>query len=228
MAVVQIKICGIRSAAEVAVAVEAGADLLGFNFWPGTSRYIPPEEAAPLIRAVPSHIWTVGVFVDETPERVLEIAARTGVSALQFHGNETPEYMDRLGSLRRIKAFKVSNDFEPDQLRRYASAYAFLLDGWVAGGLPGGTGRVFDWSHAERAKAYGKFILAGGLNAKNVGDAIRQVEPWGVDVCSGVEIRPGKKDPKLVRDFIRAARETERQLLSSRVPTSTTARLKHP
>ena len=101
MAVVQIKICGIRSAEEVAMAVEAGADLLGFNFWPGTARYIPPEEAAPLIRAVPSHIWTVGVFVDEAPERVLEIAAQTGVSALQFHGNETPEYLGRLGALKK-------------------------------------------------------------------------------------------------------------------------------
>jgi len=228
MGVVQIKICGIRSAEEVEVAVQAGADLLGFNFWPGTSRYIRPEEAARLIRAVPSRIWTVGVFVDEAPERVLEIAARTGISALQFHGNETPEYLDRLGSLKKIKAFKVSNDFEPDQLRRYASAYAFLLDGWVAGGLPGGTGRVFDWSHAERAKAYGKVILAGGLNAKNIGEAIRQVEPWGVDVCSGVEIRPGKKDVKLVREFIRVAREAERQLFSSRVPTVATSRLKHP
>ena len=228
MAVVKIKICGIRSAEEVAVAVEAGADLLGFNFWPGTSRYIPPEEAAPLIRAVPSHIWTVGVFVDEAPERVLEIATRTGVSALQFHGNETPEYLSCLGSLKKIKTFKVTNDFEPDQLRRYASAYAFLLDGWVAGGLPGGTGQVFDWSHAERAKAYGKVILAGGLNVKNVGEAIRQVEPWGVDVCSGVEIVPGKKDPKLVHEFIRAAREAERELFSSRVPTSATGRRKHP
>ena len=210
------------------MAVEAGADLLGFNFWRGTSRYIPPEEAAALIRAVPSHIWTVGVFVDEAPKRVIEIAARTGVSALQFHGNETPEYLDRLGAHRKIKAFKVRNDFEPDQLRRYASAYAFLLDGWVAGGMPGGTGRVFDWSHAERAKAYGKIILAGGLNVKNVGEAIRQVEPWGVDVCSGVEIRPGKKDPKLVREFIRTVRETERELFSTRVPTSMTTRLKHP
>ena len=228
MAVVQIKICGMRRAEEVEVAVEAGADLLGFNFWPGTSRYIPPEDAAPLIRAVPSHVSTVGVFVDETPERVLEIAAQTGVSALQFHGSETPEYFDRLGSWRKIKAFKVRNDFEPAELRRYASAYAFLLDGWVAGGLPGGTGRVFDWSHAERAKAYGKIILAGGLNAKNVGEAIRKVEPWGVDVCSGVEIAPGRKTPELIREFIRAAREAEQQLVSSRLESSTPGRQKQP
>ena len=212
MGVVQIKICGMRRAEEVEAAVEAGVDLLGFNFWPGTSRYIPPEEAAPLIRSVPSHVWTVGVFVDETPERVLEIAALTGVTVLQFHGNESPEYLEDLGSLRKIKAFKVGNGFNPDELGRYASAYAFLLDGWVAGGLPGGTGQVFDWSLAQQARPYGKVIVAGGLTARNVAEAIRQAQPWGVDVCSGVESVPGKKDPKLVREFIRAAREAERQV----------------
>ncbi|MBF8304980.1 MAG: Phosphoribosylanthranilate isomerase [Acidobacteria bacterium] len=212
MGVVQIKICGMRRADEVDAAVEAGVDLLGFNFWPGTSRYIPPEEAAPLVRSVPGHIWTVGVFVDEKPERVLEIAALTGVTVLQFHGNESPEYMDRLNLLRSIKAFKVGNDFRPDELGRYPSAYAFLLDGWVAGGLPGGTGQVFDWSRAQQAHAYGKIIVAGGLTARNVAEAIRRAQPWGVDVCSGVESVPGKKDPKLVREFIHAAREAEQQV----------------
>jgi phosphoribosylanthranilate isomerase len=210
MGIVQIKICGMRRAEEVEAAVEAGVDLLGFNFWPGTSRYIPPEEAAPLIRSVPSHVWTVGVFVDEKPERVLEIVAVTRVTVLQFHGSETPEYLDRLNGLRRIKAFKVQSDFKPDDLSRFPSAYAFLLDGWVAGGLPGGTGQAFDWSRAQQARAYGKIIVAGGLTAQNVAEAIRQAQPWGVDVCSGVESAPGKKDPQLIREFIRAAREAER------------------
>ena len=217
-----------RRAEEVEAAVEAGVNLLGFNFWPGTSRYIPPEEAAPLIRSVPSHVWTVGVFVDETPERVLEIAALTGVTVLQFHGNESPEYLDRLGSLRKIKAFKVGNGFNPDELGRYASAYAFLLDGWVAGGMPGGTGQVFDWSLAERARVHGKIILAGGLNPRNVAEAIRQTQPWGVDVCSGVESEPGKKDLKLVREFIRAAREAERQVPVRELDTRAFIRQKRP
>ncbi len=219
MGVVQIKICGMRRAEEVEAAVEAGADLLGFNFWPGTSRYIPPSEAVPLIRSVPSHVWTVGVFVDEAPERVLEIAAMTGVAALQFHGSESSEYLERLGSLRKIKAFKVTEEFRTRHLEPFSSAYAFLLDGWLAGGLPGGTGTVFDWSHARRAASFGKVIVAGGLNARNVTAAIRQAQPWGVDVCSGVETTPGQKDPKLIRDFIRVAREAEHQVPSRELDT---------
>jgi phosphoribosylanthranilate isomerase len=224
MGIVQIKICGMRRAEEVAAAVEAGVDLLGFNFWPGTARYIPPEEAASLIRSVPSHVWTVGVFVDETPERVLEIAALTGVTVLQFHGSESPEYFEHLdsmrqGSIRKIKAFKVTENFRADALRAYGSAYAFLLDGYVAGGLPGGTGKVFDWSHARRAGEFGKVIVAGGLNARNITAAIQQTQPWGVDVCSGVEIMPGVKDAKLIREFIRVAREAEHYVPSRELDT---------
>lgn len=219
MGIVQIKICGMRHAEEVEAAVEAGVDLLGFNFWPGTARYIPPAEAVSLIRSVPSHIWTVGVFVDESPERVLEIAALTGVTVLQFHGSESPEYFERLGSMRKIKAFKVTESFQPDMLQSYSTAYAFLLDGYVAGGLPGGTGKVFDWSHARRAGEFGKVIVAGGLNARNVTAAIRQTQPWGVDVCSGVETRPGTKDPKLIREFIRVAREAGHQVPTRELDT---------
>jgi len=231
MGIVQIKICGMRRPEEVEAAVESGADLLGFNFWPGTSRYIPPAEAVPLIRSVPSHIWTVGVFVDETPERVLEIAAMTGVTVLQFHGSESPEYFERLGSMRqgsirKIKAFKVTENFRADALRAYGSAYAFLLDGYVAGGLPGGTGTVFDWSHARRAGEFGKVIVAGGLNVGNVTAAIRQAQPWGVDVCSGVEAMPGTKDPQLIREFIRVAREAEHHVPSRELDTLAFARQK--
>ena len=226
MGIVQIKICGMRRAEEVAAAVEAGVDLLGFNFWPGTARYIPPAEAVSLIRSVPSHVWTVGVFVDETPERVLEIAAMTGVSVLQLHGSEVPEYFDRLGSIRKIKAFKVTESFRAEALAAYGSAYAFLLDGYVAGGLPGGTGKAFDWSHARRAGEFGKVIVAGGLNARNVEAAVRQAQPWGVDVCSGVETAPGVKDPKLIREFIRAARQAEHYVPSRELDTLAIARQK--
>jgi phosphoribosylanthranilate isomerase len=219
MGIVQIKICGMRRAEEVQAAVEAGVDLLGFNFWPGTARYIPPKEAVPIIRSVPSHVWTVGVFVDEVPERVLEIAEMTGLSVLQFHGSETPEYLKRLGSIRKIKAIKVTEEFHAGLLEPFASAYAFLLDGFLAGGLPGGTGAVFDWTHAKRAGAFGKIIVAGGLTVKNVGAAIRQAQPWGVDVCSGVEISPGVKDPKLIREFIRAARDAEHFVPSRELDT---------
>ena len=206
-----VKICGIRRVEDAQTAVESGANALGFNFWKGTPRYISPPEAARMIATVPPSVWTVGVFVDEDPERVLEIAAETGVSVLQLHGSESAEYLDQLGSYKKIKAFKVRDDFQPEQLRPYRSASAFLLDGFAAG-MPGGTGKTFDWSQAIRAQVYGKVILAGGLRRQNVEEAIRQVRPWGVDVCSGVETEPGKKDPKRIRDFIEAVRRVEKQI----------------
>ena len=207
---VHVKICGIRRAEDAEAAVQAGASALGFNFWKGTPRYIFPREAARILSAVPRNIWTVAVFVDETPERVLEIAAETGVSVLQFHGSESPEYLDRLESYLKIKAVKVGSDFRPEQISRYRSASAFLLDGFVAG-MHGGTGKTFDWSQAQKAKAFGKIILAGGLKASNVGEAVRQVCPWGVDVCSGVEAEPGKKDPQRIRQFVQSVRAAELQ-----------------
>lgn len=201
---VHVKICGIRRAEDAEAAVESGASALGFNFWKGTPRYIAPREAARIIAAVPKEVWTVGVFVDEESERVLEIAAETGVSVLQFHGSEPPEYVHGLGGFTKIKAVKVGSGFQPEQLSRYRSVWAFLLDGFVAG-MVGGTGQTFDWSLAEKAKAHGKIILAGGLKPSNVGEAVRRVRPWAVDVCSGVETEPGKKDRQLLREFIRAA-----------------------
>lgn len=211
---VPVKICGIRHAEDAAAAVEAGASALGFNFWNGTPRYISPAEAARIIAGIPQRIWTVGVFVDEALERVLDIASQTGVRVLQLHGSESPEYLQRLGSLPKIKAIKVSNDFQPEQLHRYPSASAFLLDCHVPG-LVGGTGQTFDWSLAERATSYGKIILAGGLHPENVGMAVRQVRPWAVDVCSGVEITPGRKDPRRIREFIQAVRAAEAEIAAS-------------
>lgn len=202
---VRVKICGLRRAEDAAAAVAAGADALGFNFWKGTPRYISPAEVVRILENVPPGVLTVGVFVDEKPERVLEIAAETGIGALQLHGSEPPEYLDRLGTYVKIKALKVGPEFQPEQLTRYRSASLFLLDGFVAG-MVGGTGRTFDWSLAEKAKAYGKIILAGGLTPKNVAEAVRAVRPWGVDVASGVEEQPGKKDPRLIREFIQAVR----------------------
>ena len=206
-----VKICGIRRVEDAQAAIAAGANALGFNFWKGTPRYISPPEAARMIVTVPPSVWTVGVFVDEDPERVLQIATETGVSILQLHGSESAEYLDQLGPYKKIKAFKVSDDFQPEQLRPYRSASAFLLDGFVAG-MPGGTGKTFNWSQAVRAKVYGKIILAGGLRRQNIEEAIRQVQPWGVDVSSGVETEPGKKDPKRIRDFIEVVRRVEKQI----------------
>ena len=209
---VHVKICGITDLASARVAVEAGANALGFNFWRPGRRYVPPERAAEIISALPPQIWPqiwkVGVFVDEEPTRVLEIAQKAGLSALQLHGTESPEYLEALGTYLKVKAFRVDQEFSPELLARYR-ADAFLLDG--TGNSPGGTGSTFDWQRAVAAKQFGRILLAGGLTPENVGEAVRQVAPWGVDVASGVESAPGKKDPQRVREFIRAAREAEKE-----------------
>jgi phosphoribosylanthranilate isomerase len=202
---IRVKICGLKRAEDAAAAVAAGANALGFNFWKGTPRYIAPQEAAAIVSSAPPGVLTVGVFVDEDPERVVEIANQTGIMALQLHGSETPEYLDALGAFLKIKTIKVGPGFDPAELTRYGSASLFLLEGLVTG-MAGGTGQTFDWSLAEEAKEYGKIILAGGLTPDNVAEAVRRVRPWGVDVASGIESEPGKKDLRLMRAFIQAAR----------------------
>jgi len=211
---IRVKICGLTRVEDAAAAVAAGADALGFNFWNGSPRFIDPARAARIVENIPSSVLTVGVFVDEEPGRLLAIAEQTGIMALQLHGSETPEYVDRLGAYLKIKALKVNDDFQPEVLQRYPSASIFLLDGYVAG-MVGGTGRTFDWSLAIKAKEYGKIMLAGGLTHENVAAAVRRVEPWGVDVASGVESEPGKKDPRLIREFVRAARSVEMEAAST-------------
>jgi phosphoribosylanthranilate isomerase len=204
-----VKICGVRRAEDAQLAVDAGADAIGFNFWKGTARYVEPADAAQMIRELPENVLTVGVFVDEASKRVLEIAEQTGLRAIQLHGIETPDYMEKLtGPYRLIKAIKIKPGFDPRELTQFPAAEIFLLDGFERG-MVGGTGKTFDWTHALKAKAYGKILLAGGLNPTNVGEAILTVAPWGVDVASGVESEPGVKDSRLVREFIRAAREAD-------------------
>ena len=210
----RVKICGLRRAEDAAAALAAGADALGFNFWKGTPRYVEPRAAAGMVADVPAGVLTVGVFVNEEPERVVEIANQTGVMALQLHGSESPEYLDQLGAFMKIKTLKVGPGFAAEEMSRYASASLFLLEGLVAG-MVGGTGHTFDWALAEEAKEYGKIILAGGLRPDNVAEAVRRVRPWGVDVASGVESEPGKKDARLIRAFIQAARSAEEKTASS-------------
>jgi phosphoribosylanthranilate isomerase len=220
---IRVKVCGIRHAEEAAAAYAAGAQALGFNFWKQSPRYILPREAGRIVAHVPEGLWMTGVFVDEPPDRVLYAAADAGVSVLQFHGSESPEYWDRFVSFRRVKAFKVGPGFEPEILGRYSSPDAFLLDAFVSG-QAGGTGQTFDWSVAARTKQFGRIILAGGLNAANVAEAIRRVQPWGVDVCSGVETEPGKKSPEMIRQFIAAVRQAESDIAGHAGVAATAAR----
>jgi phosphoribosylanthranilate isomerase len=199
---VRVKICGVRSFEEARVAVEAGVDALGFNFWPKSPRYVAPESAREMIAAMTPLVACVGVFVNEGDQRIRELVSELGLSAVQLHGDEPPDFCAKLDSLRIIKTFKVGPEFDLRTIRGYA-VNAILLDTAVKG-IYGGTGKRFDWQVAIEAKRYGPMILAGGLNEGNVAEAIERVQPMAIDVCSGVEAEPGRKDLDKLRSFMAA------------------------
>jgi phosphoribosylanthranilate isomerase len=205
---VRVKVCGITNLEDALLSAEAGADGLGFNFWPRSKRYIEPDAAASIIAELPPSVTPVGVFVDEEPASIERVARRTGVRGVQLHGDESPETASALAAqgFLVLKAFRVGKGFQPETLRRYEGVAGFLLDADVRG-EKGGTGRTFDWSQAQAARLYGPILLAGGLTVANVNEAIRQAQPFGVDVCSGVEQAPGRKDHRRLREFVRLARE---------------------
>jgi phosphoribosylanthranilate isomerase len=201
---VKVKICGITSPRDALAAVEAGADALGFIFYNGSPRYVPPTVAARITRVLPPFIATVGVFVDTSEAEILATVAHCGLSTVQLHGEETPGFCRRF-SVSVIKAFRLKQAESLNPLPEYDTA-AWLLDSYVPG-QPGGTGAAFNWDLACQAKKWKRpIILAGGLTPANVTEAIRQVLPFGVDVSSGVEERPGLKDLHKLHDFVMAAR----------------------
>jgi phosphoribosylanthranilate isomerase len=204
---IRVKVCGITNLEDALVAVLAGADALGFNFWPRSPRYIAPRAAADIIAQLPPLVTSVAVVVDEPPAQVARLARRSGVRAVQLHGEESPQDVAALAAdgFAVLKAVRVGQDFRPQQLRSYVGVDAFLLDTEVKG-RRGGTGKSFDWKKARAANRYGRVLLAGGLTVENVGEAVAQARPYGVDVCSGVERRPGNKDHDLLREFIRWAK----------------------
>jgi phosphoribosylanthranilate isomerase len=196
---VRVKICGITNWTDARLAVRAGADALGFNFYRKSPRYIAPDEARTIATRLPRRVLLVGVFVNASAEEVLRVARNVDLNALQLHGEESPAEVARLSeSYPVIKAFRVGPGFKAGRLARYGSASAFLLDGFDRK-RRGGTGNTFDWSVARAATKYGAIIVAGGLNPENVARAIREAQPFGVDVCGGVEALPGKKDPERLR-----------------------------
>ncbi len=201
-----VKVCGITSLEDALVAVDAGADALGFNFYRRSPRYLTPEDARRIIERLPSTVMSVGVFVNEgEPEQVARIADTARLTAVQLHGDESPEYCYALRDRFTIKALRVSSDFEPQSVKDYETD-AILLDAY-ANDARGGTGRVVDWEVAKRVRELvPQLYLAGGLSPENIASAIATVEPYAVDACSSLESAPGKKDPELVRAFINAAR----------------------
>jgi len=228
-----VKICGITNLGDALAAAEAGADLLGFIFYPPSPRYVTPEQARRIIKAVrcsplarrprpltrrggdketgrnapslpvslsPCHrVSFVGVFVDEELDRVREAIRKCDLDYAQLHGEEPPTYAGALGK-RAIKAMQLRSSADVERLGAYQAA-AYLLDAYHPT-KPGGTGETWDWELAVAAKRYGPIILAGGLTPDNVAQAVHQVRPWAVDVASGVETAPGRKDHDKLRRFI--------------------------
>lgn len=187
-----VKICGITNREDAQAAVDGGAAALGFNFYQASPRYIAPDEAGAIIATVPAGVWTAGVFVDESPENVLRIARQARLDIAQLHGSEPPERYPQ--GIRVWKAIRVRDGFVPASLD--FPAEAVLLDGPASG-------RVFDWARVPQGIA--KLVLAGGLDAGNVRQAIEQVHPWGVDACSQLESSPGRKDHMKMAAFLKTA-----------------------
>jgi len=200
----RVKICGITRVEDALAAVDAGADALGFMFFGASPRCITYEQAAEILRQVPPFVARVGVFVNPSANKVRAAIAETGIDTLQFHGEESPGFCRQFG-LRVIKAFRVRDAESLTPLADFRSE-AWLLDSFVEG-KQGGTGAVFNWDLAAQAvKQGGHVILAGGLAPENASDAVRQVRPYALDVSSGVELAPGRKDAAKIRAFIAAAK----------------------
>ena len=207
----RIKVCGITRLEDALLAVELGADALGFNFYRPSPRYIAPDAARAIIQRLPPFVMPIGVFANEKEmDHVAAIAEEAGVGAIQLHGPRFPELAGPPGGYSLIRAVAVGEDFKAESLAGLR-ANAFLLDAFQPQ-LIGGTGKPFDWKLARGASRYGAIILAGGLNPGNVERAMKEVRPYAVDVASGVESAPGKKDPALLRAFFAAVQEADRNL----------------
>ncbi len=206
---VRVKICGITNPADARAAVAAGADALGFMFFAGSSRRVSFAAAADILSQIAAPVMRVGVFVNPAADEVRRAVEEAGVDTLQFHGEETPEFIAGLKpgnhTVRTIKAFRVRDAASLAELPRFATDF-WLLDSYVPGAR-GGTGASFNWDLAMTAKQAGRPIfLAGGLTPENVAEAVRTVRPFAVDVSSGVESAPGRKDHAKLRAFITAAK----------------------
>jgi phosphoribosylanthranilate isomerase len=201
---VRVKICGITNIDDAMAAVDYGADALGFVFFKGSPRYITIQQAAAIVCKLPSFITTVGVFVDENSDRIRATISDAGIDVIQLHGEEKPEACQ--SSRRSIKAIRVKSIDSLEPLKTFKDLVsAFLLDAYAPDAL-GGTGQKFNWDIAVEAKQFGRIILAGGLSPENIADAIRHVNPYGVDVSSGVERDKRNKDHQKMRLFIERAK----------------------
>jgi phosphoribosylanthranilate isomerase len=204
----RVKVCGITSPEDAQLAAEAGASAIGLVFWPGSPRFVDRALARRIVDALPSFVLRVGVFVDQSLDMLTRTSEDVGLDIIQLHGSERPEMVACLPR-RALKAIRVAGDSVLDEVERFEGA-AILLD-TADEARPGGTGKSFDWRLAQQVRARVPFlVLAGGLTADNVAQAIRSVGPDAVDVSSGVESRPGKKDAARLKAFMDAVRSAGR------------------
>jgi phosphoribosylanthranilate isomerase len=209
---VLVKICGITNAADARAACEAGANSLGFNFYPKSPRFIAKADAAKIRTQLPAEVEAVGVFVNLPVADIAALHGELRFSAAQLHGDESREVVSALARvLKVIKALRVDKNFMISKLDAYPEASAFLLDAAESGQF-GGTGQTTDWEVARQAATAHRIILAGGLTVENVANAIHTVRPYGVDVASGVESKPGRKDHGRLREFMQEVRRAEKEM----------------
>ena len=206
----RVKICGITEFEDARDAALLGADAIGLNFYPNSPRHIEPGRAASIVEKLPPFVTVVGIFVNHPdPQSLEDFAVSLGLHAVQLHGNETPDYCSMIQRVKVIKTFRVDGNFRVDTLRSYGSG-TFLLDGCTPG-----TGKTFNWELAFGANAFGSIIIAGGLNPENVGEVVGALHPFAVDVASGVESKPGKKDYEKMRRFIEAVQRADVALMGA-------------
>lgn len=204
----KVKICGITNLEDARVSISAGCNALGFVFYKKSPRYITPQKARDIIKQIPKNIIKVGVFVNARERIIKQIAKFCGLDILQFHGNESPEFCKKFKGYKVIKAFRVKNKIDLKNILRYRT-FAYLFDTFVKSKI-GGTGKRFNWHFLTHLDNIDRPIfLSGGLNEKNVKEAIKCIRPSWVDVSSSVEIRPGQKDHKKIQAFIKVAKSTK-------------------
>ena len=217
-----VKICGIRSLEDARFAAASGADAVGFVFWYMSPRRVDPEQAAAITAQLPDQVLRVGVFVDAPRDEIERVSQLVGLDLLQLHGEEPPEALEGL-SRPALKAVRVGPRFTAEEALRYSkTAQGIVVDTRLPGQtlMPGGTGVPFDWSLvANLAEQVPFLMLAGGLSPTNVAQAVRAVRPDAVDVSSGVERMPGRKDPAQVKAFIEASRGVEAEIGPGRIRT---------
>jgi phosphoribosylanthranilate isomerase len=201
--VVRVKICGITNLNDAKTAIDYGADAIGFVF-AESPRRVNEEKVKAIVQKLPPFISLVGLFVDETAKNIEDTCKYCGLDTVQLHGNEPPDFLSKLKHRKIIKAFRIKTEEDIKPINKYKPD-AFLLDGYSEGKM-GGTGTSFDWKIINKTRTTKSIIIAGGLTHLNVSRAIRIANPYGVDVSSGVETKPGKKDKDLIKKFIKAAK----------------------